>query len=435
MINSYVIDGSASQAVSFNQLIITNPSSSEAKVQFANSGDIYELARGESISLSSSASEESDTISVVFDRISPSNEIKVLEVRGVSGGGPSVDTNFLNDNLIQDADRFHTGEGFDFFWENIREIFGDDVTSSFEQSRRSISGIGGNSNDQYKQFFELSNNADNSQSFVGVQGNNDDSAQSFMVVKKGDPNIEQTLNRVYLNSGLVQLVAQRIIANALNKEAFFNLDSGTGGAFLKSELLRINIPSADAVGKVLTVHNTTTKEAQFKFPTPKSVAETFNINMTDDAAFNISEGEFVAVRTTIPAGIYNRSRFYIQNINGIGIGESCNVRQAIYLTNGALVAQTAQNIQNAIIGPQRYTLNLPSDLVFESATEVFLVFGANDFVGTFNVQCPRYRFKGGNPPTSQIFRFEFPVGSLPLSLASITRLIENDFFYYQIFGV
>jgi hypothetical protein len=434
MIEARILNTNGLVSVSFNEILIVNSGGTEATLEFASSSDTFELRGKSKISLDSSTS-LSDDIQVTFvDQNNPANEVQILWVDGV-GPSPGIDTNFLNNNLIQDADRFHTGEGFNFFWENIREIFGDDVTSLFEQSRRSISGLGGNSNDQYKQFFELSNNSDESQSFVGVQGNNDDSAQSFMVVKKGDPNIEQTLNRVYLNSGLLQLFAQSIIGNLLNKEAFLNLDAQTGEAFLKADILRINIPSSLEVGQVLTLTNNTNKENRYQFPTPLGIFEVFDFNNPRDATQNLVDDRFYVIKRTVPAGLYENFEWWVSGLSGVGPAESCQYRVGIYGSNEILLESATVQIDQSITAGTRFQVAFSSVQRFRRPTDLFFVIGTNDYVGSFTVQSIDSRFNSSQFPTSEGYYFVQSSGPLPNDLSTVTKIVTNQCFYQKIYKI
>lgn len=358
----------------------------------------------------------------------------------LGGGAPTVDTNFALNDLTLDANRNHDFNGFGmllnapafsggnvqpaFFLDPLGSLIGSPILGGkigdLEGQNATILLIGeGGAGNQYQASLTASDGLGNEHRakinengfFVLVEDGGQ--AQRLEITKdKFEALIEDGAdeNRLTINK------SEFIIKNAL-------------GAFIT------DLPTADERGKVLTLENATSKRAIYKFSTPKQVAESFNINTATKRNENLQQGVFYCVRRTIPAGIYNNFEFYIHNITGIGAGESATLRAGFYLaSNEALISQTSLLVENAIIGAQRYTIPIGSNLIFEEATDIYFCFGANDFVGNFNIQCPINEFSGA-VRTDQIFKFNFVSGILPFNLSGVTKIAESNIFYTQLKGL
>jgi len=213
----------------------------------------------------------------------------------LSGGG-GVDTNFANTDLVLDADRAHDGDGNGLEMSNFNDILLE-ILESFEvQSREAtiatqetiidsqdfidiitqILRLNIPSADAVGKVLTLNNAVTKEVEFTDISGlgNNIYNANGALT---GNREVDIDGNELSFTNFQLFEISSGVNLEIQSQQAAIEIDEdlevNTQDTTLNSDnldiitgIFRLNIPSADAVGKVLAVTNATSKEVEFINP-------------------------------------------------------------------------------------------------------------------------------------------------------------------------
>jgi len=230
----------------------------------------------------------------------------------LSGGG-GVDTNFANTDLVLDADRAHDGDGNGLEMSNFNDILLE-ILESFEvQSREAtiatqetiidsqdfidiitqILRLNIPSADAVGKVLTLNNAVTKEVEFTDISGlgNNIYNANGALT---GNREVDIDGNELSFTNFQLFEISSGVNLEIQSQQAAIEIDEdlevNTQDTTLNSDnldiitgIFRLNIPSADAVGKVLAVTNATSKEVEFINPPTTGGNAIFQ---EQDATFN-----------------------------------------------------------------------------------------------------------------------------------------------------